>query len=167
MTTATVNNSNGASIIGAKARLIGESSAGMTAVEIYDHHDDHVWSYRWFDVGASGNAYAAGLCEAMSCMMKCGRWADFEDGLVDDDGSPFSFGSDTTGVMLEYHEAFGWRRGPAARSMGRHSTEIIDALMLRGLIDDDDLGDKDSRTVKVLATHRLLSGRNWRAEQAS
>ena len=122
-----------------RAKLIGERSAGMTAVEVYnDVNTDLVWSYRWFADGATTSSYIAELCDAYDCMRQCDNVADFDRGGVDDDGAPIVMDDgDTTGVMLEYSAATGWVLGDDARRMGQ-SSEIIDACMLAGLLEPDD-----------------------------
>lgn len=122
-----------------KAKLIGESSAGMTAVEIYDNPGTLVWSHRWFDDGATGSGYIKGLCDAWDCMVDCADVDVFEGGAFDEDGDPIAFDDGaTTGVMLEYDgDSKTWTIGDDARCLGQ-SMEIVDACMIAGLIPADD-----------------------------
>lgn len=120
-----------------RAQLIGEKSGGMTAVEIYGDGGDLVWSHRWFDAGCAGAGYVDGLCDALDCIMDCADVYGFDGGEVDDDGDAVAMDTEsTTGVMLEYDTAAGWSLGEAARTHGQ-SAEIVDALMLAGLLGAD------------------------------
>jgi hypothetical protein len=121
-----------------KALLIGERSAGMTAVEIYNDSGELVWAHRWFTDGCDRSGYIAGLCDAYDCMRQCADVAGYDGCDVDEDGAPVPFDTeDTTGVMLQYDTASGWSLGADARSLGQ-SHEIIDALMLAGMIETDE-----------------------------
>lgn len=129
-----------------KARLIGESSAGMTAVEIYKD-DTLVWSHIWFEQGATTQGYIRGLCEAWDCMLDCNDYDQFEGGLYDEDGEPVPVDdSSTTGVILEY-DGRTWKAGEDARRMGQ-SEEILDACMVAGIVPTDgahaDWGDNET-----------------------
>jgi len=138
-----------------KARLIGERSAGMTAVEIFDGEENLVWAHRWFDNGCSTSGYISGLCDAVDCMRQCADVAMFDGGEIDDDGDPVAMDTEaTTGVMLEYDTAGGWALGEDGRHLGQ-SSEIIDALMLAGVIDPDNEHDDhaDSDVVIAIAKH--------------
>jgi len=138
-----------------KARLIGERSAGMTAVEIFDGEENLVWAHRWFDNGCTTSGYISGLCDAFDCMRQCADVAMFEGGEIDDDGEPVAMDTEvTTGVMLEYDTESGWSLGDDARTLGQ-SREIIDACMAAGLIeaDDDHEDNADGEVVAAIAKH--------------
>lgn len=138
-----------------KAQLIGERSAGMTAVEIYNDENDLVWAHRWFDNGCSTSGYICGLCDAFNCMADCDYVAMFDGGEIDDDGDPVAMDTEsTTGVMLEYDTKTGWSLGDGARNLGQ-SSEIIDACMVAGLIeaDADHEDNADSDVVAAIAKH--------------
>jgi len=135
-----------------KAQLIGESSAGMTAVEIFDNDDNLVWSHMWFEDGASKRGYIDGLCAAWDCLVDCADVDSFDGGAFDEDGEPVVFNDGaTTGVMLEYDsDSKTWTIGDDARCCGGQSMEIVDACMIAGLIpadDDHDEGDADALAV--------------------
>lgn len=135
-----------------KAKLIGEKSAGMTAVEIYDNNDDLIWSHRWFDNGCTNDGYIAGLIDAVDCMLGCAAVSSFDGGEIDSDGDPIPIDTHpTTGVMLVYDTETGWALGDDARRMGQ-SSEIIDALMLAGMLDKDD-EHADDAIVAAIANH--------------
>lgn len=138
-----------------KALLIGERSAGMTAVEVYNDNNDLVWAHRWFDNGCSTSGYISGLCDAFDCMRQCADVAMFDGGEIDDDGDPVAMDTETTtGVMLEYDTETGWSLGDEGRTLGQ-SSEIIDACMVAGLIEADDDHDDhaDSDVVVAIAKH--------------
>lgn len=138
-----------------KALLIGERSAGMTAVEIFDREETLVWAHRWFDNGCTTSGYIYGLCDAFDCMRKCADVVRFDGGEIDDDGEPVAMNTEsTTGVMLEYDTEGGWRLREDARTLGQ-SSEIIDACMVAGLIeaDDDHEDNADGEVVVAIAKH--------------
>lgn len=138
-----------------KARLIGESSGGMTAVEVRDDSDRLVWSHRWFDNGCSSSGYVSGLCDAWDCMRRCADAASFDGGEVDDDGDPIVMDDGgTTGVMLEYDTKVGWSLGEDARTLGQ-SSEIVDACIAIGLINADEghEGAADSNVVVAITEY--------------
>lgn len=138
-----------------KAQLIGERSAGMTAVEIYDENNDLVWAHSWFDNGCSTSGYISGLCDAFDCMADCADVAMFDGGEIDDDGTPVAMDTEsTTGVMLEYDTKTGWSLGDDGRTLGQ-SSEIIDACMAVGLIaaDGDHEDNADGDVVAAIAKH--------------
>lgn len=138
-----------------RARLIGERSAGMTAVEIYDGQD-MVWAHQYFQNGATYNGYVAGLCQVYDDMAACANVADYDGGEYDEDGAPVSMDdAPTTGVIVEYDSDSGvWAVGPDARRMGQ-SEEVLDACMLVGLIPaDSDHDDRaDDEVVRKIAGH--------------
>jgi hypothetical protein len=140
-----------------KARLIGESSAGLTAVEIFDRDNNLVWSHVWFSGGASRRGYIDGLCAAWDCMVNCDYVNGCDGGAYDDDGEPIVFDDGaTTGVMLEYNsDNKQWMIGDDARCLGGQSMEIVDACMIAGLIpvDDDHADHADDDDVRSVAEY--------------
>ena len=146
-----------------RAELIGESSAGMTAVQIYDSNGDLVWSCEWFGGGATTYYYRQGLCDAWDCMYRCADWRDFDGCAEDDDGNPIDFDcAATTGIILEYDsDTDTWTPGDAARHMGQ-SGEILDACMAAGLIPADAdheeyvdgwHGEMGAETIRIITAH--------------
>ncbi len=141
------------------AKLIGESSAGMTAIEIYDN-DKLVWSHQYFTNGASHNGYIDGLCQVYDDMLNCADYAQYDgcDGYEDDNGEFVPEDFDVypeTGVMLEFDSSTKkWTIGDDARRLGQ-SDEIVDACMIAGLIPADDQHDDhlDNDVVIAIASH--------------
>lgn len=137
-----------------KAHLIGDSSSGMTAVEIYEG-DELVWSYTWFKDGCGSNGYLIGLIDACDCMRRCADWSsDYEISDRDDDGPILYNSGATTGVIMEYDTATGWAIGDDARGLGQ-SEEILDACMSAGLVPRDDEHNADSDVVVAIIKHIL------------
>lgn len=137
----------------ATAKLIGESSGGMTAVEICED-GKLVWSHRWFDDGCSTAGYLSGLRDAIDCMRRAADWSGFDGGEYDEDGDPVSMDDgSTTGVMLVYDTSSGWALGEDARAMGGQSSEIVDALMIAGIIPSDGEENGDDDIVAALQDH--------------
>lgn len=121
-----------------KAFLIGEKSAGMTAVEIEDENQTLVWSFRWFQDGASRDGYLEGLKDAIETMRQCEKWKEFDGGDFDDDGAPVCFDqSPTTGKMLSF-DGKTWLLEEDAFTMGNQSREIVDAAIIAGLVESDE-----------------------------
>ena len=94
-----------------EARIIGETSAGMTAIEIYID-DELYWSNNYFENGASSSWYADGLRQifddAMACDTVC-YWAEWDE--FDDDGNPAPEEydtSNTTWIVATYKPESGW-----------------------------------------------------------
>ena len=121
-----------------QAKLIGESAAGMTAVEIYNDEGVLVWARQWFTDGCSSSGYVEGLRDVVDCMRNCANVRRFEGGEVDDNGDPVRMDvEETTGVMAVYDSRSGWALGDDARGLGEQSSEIVDALMVAGLVPTD------------------------------
>lgn len=145
-----------------RAHLIGESTGGMTAVEIYSDNGDLIWSHEWFRDGCSTAGYIAGLVDAYQCMHQAANVEDFESGQTDDDGEPEQIDAgETTGVMLVHDTVTGWSIGEFCR-LGQ-SSEIVDACMTAGLISADGDHDEqsDNATVKAITNHisKILIGK--------
>ena len=118
------------------AKLIGERSAGMTVVEIYDGAN-LVWSHMYFADGATQRGYISGLCQAYDDMVGCADVGLYEGCDIDEDGEVIQYSDDdTSGTILEYDSETGtWTVG---YRYGQ-SDEILDALMLIGAIPADDM----------------------------
>ncbi len=116
------------------AKLIGERSAGMTVVEIYDG-DNLVWSHMYFADGATRREYINGLCQAYDDMVGAGDVGQYEGCDYDEDGEVIQYSDDeTSGTILEYDSETGtWTVGDRYGQ----SDEILDALMLIGAIPAD------------------------------
>ena len=117
-----------------KARLIGEKSAGRTAVEIWEN-DNLLWSHMYFVDGATHQEYIDGLCQAYDDMINCNDWNEYEGCDRDDDGEVIEYGySETSGIICEYDsDTNAWTMGDRYGQ----SDEILDALMLIGEISAD------------------------------
>jgi hypothetical protein len=123
-------------IINRVAKLIGEKSQGMTAVEVYED-DTLVYSNSWFKNGALNTDYIEGLTQAANIILHCGELTIYEKGEVDENEEPIKMNnSPTTGIMLEYN-SITKEFSNIDRSYGQ-SEEIIDALMYLGLIPKDE-----------------------------
>jgi len=84
------------------ARLIGEHSAGMTAVQIYNG-DRLVWSHEYFTDGATHQEYIDRMHQAYDDMVSCADYAQYEGCDYNDDMSVHDYDDgDTTGVDLVY-----------------------------------------------------------------
>lgn len=135
------------------AKLIGERSAGMTAVEIYDDNDNLVWSHEYFTTGASHQGYVNGLCQVLDDLVNCQDVDNYEGCDRDDDGDviPYDTG-DTTGIILEYNG--GTKQWIPGTRYGQ-SDEILDALMSLGIIPQDASHDVDA-TIQTIADYYRL-----------
>ena len=139
-----------------EARLIGETSAGMTAVEIYKN-EDLVWSHYYFTNGATYKGYIDGLCQAVDDMINLDSVDEYEGCDQDEDGNVIQYDdSTTTGVIASYTSAGGWDVSDDFRRYGR-SHEIIDALMVAGIVpEDEDHEDAINDTIEKIAKYVLL-----------
>jgi hypothetical protein len=93
-----------------EARVIGETSAGMSALEIYKNNK-LVWSLMWFSDGASESYYKTGLRQIYETAMDCAEvemWSEYE---YDDEGNKIIIeynNVDTTWVVASYTPESGW-----------------------------------------------------------
>lgn len=72
------------------ACLIGETTGGLTAVQVY--RDDHlVWSMDYFSRGATNRQYIDGLRLAYNDMAVADTVVDWDCGDRDDDGEPVDY----------------------------------------------------------------------------
>lgn len=88
-----------------EAKIIAETSAGMTGVEIYEQ-GKLVWSNNWFADGATESYYKQGLRDAYDTAENCIDWYtwDAQEGEPEDLDT-----SATTWVMATYSEENGWK----------------------------------------------------------
>jgi len=133
------------------AQLIGERSAGMTAVEIYEA-DNLVWSHMWFGDGCSQQGYISGLRDALRCLCQPEDWQGWDGGDYDDDGTPTLYDNgDTTGVIIERISGGEWIVGDRYGQ----SDEILDALIAEGIVPQDADYDPDESDV-IVALRKIL-----------
>ena len=130
------------------AKLIGEKSAGMTAVEIYNG-DDLVWSHMYFGDGATHQGYIDGLCQVARDMLNCQDVGQYEGCDLDDNDEPVNYDTtDTTGVIAEYNsETHIWTVG----ARYGQSDEILNALIWAGLVKADAEYDPESAESDVVS----------------
>jgi len=137
------------------ANLIGESSGGMTSIEIWDWEKfpKLVWSCRWFDNGATEAGYLSGLQTVVNCMKNADAWKEWEEGDREEDGTPVCYDTEeeesTTGVLCIYDtHTKQWEINKNWRNYGQ-SGEIVEALMLAGLVEADDEFEADDMVSSV------------------
>ena len=139
-----------------KSCLIGEKSAGMTSVEIEDENHTLVWSFRWFQDGASKDGYVSGLKDVIETMRLCEKWTEFDGGDFDDDGAPVCFDqSPTTGKMLSF-DGKTWILEGDAFTMGNQSREIVDAAIIAGLVESDEEIEIDETIEELVKVFKNL-----------
>jgi len=132
-----------------KAQLIGETSAGMTAIEIYNSDEELVWSHLYFANGATTGGYIDGLCQVYDDMTNCAEVEDYDGCDYDEDGNVVVYDdSETTGVIATFDSEKGWELEENFYLFGQ-SVEIVDALMSAGIIEKDD--DHEDRLDDVAA----------------
>lgn len=132
-----------------KAQLIGETSAGMTAIEIYNSNGDLVWSHMYFADGATAGGYIDGLSQVYDDLTNCADVEDYDGCDYDEEGNVVCYDdSDTTGVIATFDSEKGWELSEDFYIFGQ-SVEIIDALMAAGIIEKDD--DHEDRFDDVAA----------------
>lgn len=140
------------------AFLIAESSTGMTAIEIYNNETELVWSTMFFENGATARGYIDGLFAAYECLRNAADVADYEGGDVDEDGRPVKYDNDDTYTAwtLSYDTESGkWTVYDDFRKYGQ-GREIIDAMMLAGIIPaDDEHEDHATEPVVVELARRM------------
>jgi hypothetical protein len=129
------------------AYLIGETSGGMTAVEIRDDRGIFVWSCMWFGNGATADGYLSGLQTVIGAMLNADDWKEWEEGDREEDGRPVRYDVEyegcTTGVICSYDtDTKEWTVEDDWRNYGQ-SGEIVEALMLAGIVEADDDFDAD------------------------
>lgn len=141
------------------AFLIAESSAGMTAVEIYNNDETElVWSTMFFKHWATDRGYIDGLFDAYQCLRNAADVAGYEGGDVDEDGCPVKYDNDDTYTAwtLSYDTESGkWTVYDDFRKYGQ-GREIIDAMMLAGIIPaDEEHEDHATEPVVVELARRM------------
>lgn len=87
-----------------EARIIGETSAGMTAIEIYEN-GELVYSAEYFIHGATSESYQRGLRDIFDDAVSCEDWASYE---TQDDEPVFYDTTVTTHVIATYKPNSGW-----------------------------------------------------------
>jgi hypothetical protein len=93
-----------------EAMILGEKSAGLTALQIYQD-GILVWSHSYFTDGATSEGYARGLRQAIDDALRCGGWRDFKGCDRDEDGSVIDYSQGAYAVM-SYDPADGsWALG--------------------------------------------------------
>lgn len=111
------------------AKLIGESSGGFTAVQIYKN-DTLVWSHEYFPNGASEYLYNIVMeYNVLDDMENCELYHEYEGCDRDENGEVIDYDTEkTTGVMLEYNNDTGfWTIG---ENLGQ-GWEAVDNLCVR------------------------------------
>lgn len=107
-----------------RAEIIAETSAGMTALEIYQD-DVLVWSHDYFANGATQSWYREGQRQIIDDALACADWADFEGGDVDESGEAVQQDSaSTTYILMTYRPAEGWTTDIEALADGQASDLI-------------------------------------------
>lgn len=93
-----------------EARVIGETSAGMTGLEI-DVDGELYWSIDIFENGASESWYKKGLRQVFDVALDCETvkdWAEFDINDNDEKVVKRLDTSDTTWVVATYNPQNGW-----------------------------------------------------------
>jgi hypothetical protein len=111
----------------------------------------------YFADGATSSGYINGLCQVVDDMMGCADVGDYEGCDYDDNGDVVQYDdNDNTGVIVSYNsETKKWTIGDAddPRYYGQ-STEIVDALMLTGLLTPDAGHDENiNKTAMVIGDY--------------
>ena len=119
-----------------QAKLIGEKSGGLTAVEIWDK-DELVWSHLYLRDGCADAGYRKGLHQAYKDMVGAANWATYDGCDRDDDGDVIQYSVGDDEIVICDPIAHLWTRG---QRMGQ-SDEILDALILAGLIEHTSADD--------------------------
>jgi hypothetical protein len=94
-----------------ESRIIGEMSAGMTALEVYVDGELY-WSHNYFAHGATSQYYAEALRKIYDDAMDCAtveEWADWDE--YDEEGKPIVEAydtSETTWLVASYTPENGW-----------------------------------------------------------
>jgi len=137
------------------AKLIGETTGGMTAVEIYDD-DQLVWSHGYFGNGATKRGYIEGLCQVLDDMINCEDVEDYDGCDRDYNGDVILHDTcSTTGIIAEYC-AGKWTLTDDYRRYGQ-SVELIDALMLIKIIQPDSEHEDWAQNSVAVAIAKKLS----------
>ena len=90
------------------AKIIAETSAGMTALEIYQD-DVLVWSHNYFANGATQDWYKRGMRQIIDDAQACVDWEDFEGcDLGEGGGVVLQDCAATTYVLMTFIPSKGW-----------------------------------------------------------
>jgi len=85
-----------------EAKLIGERSAGMTAVQIYNT-EELVWSHYYFSEGCGESGYKEGLRQAFDDMKDCKNYTEYDGNDLDESGDPIDYyGDDQEFLALSF-----------------------------------------------------------------
>lgn len=88
-----------------EAKIIGETSAGLTAVEIYKNNT-LIWSLDFFAQGATFQGYIDGLREAYDTATDCAN----VESWMDDGPIPITYSNDDSAwVIASFTPAEGWK----------------------------------------------------------
>lgn len=93
-----------------EAKIIGETSAGMTGLEIYVNGELY-WSNNYFENGATQSYYKEGLRQIFDDAMACDEvesWAEFEYDEENNRVVEQLDNYDTTWVVASYTPENGW-----------------------------------------------------------
>lgn len=95
-----------------KALLIGESSAGLTAVEIYNG-DELVWSHDYFAQGATSSYYdEVNNKQIQDDMINCDDYLNYDGCDYDEDGEIVCYSdAETAGIVARYDSEGGFKFG--------------------------------------------------------
>lgn len=93
-----------------EARVIGETSGGMTALEIYKDGELY-WSHDYFSGGATDSWYKKGLRQIFDDAVNCGSVEEWAEWDYDDDSEKVIDDYDTeptTWIVAIYRPESGW-----------------------------------------------------------
>jgi hypothetical protein len=119
-----------------KAQIIGETSAGMVAVMIFED-DKLVWSHDYFSNGSTESQYHANMQCAREDAEACEDWREFDGCDRDEEDNVVNYNRyDTNWIVAEYttHPNAEWTAGNTLRHDGmsedflRHHPDIAEAV---------------------------------------
>lgn len=88
-----------------EAKIIGETSAGLTAVEIYKNKNI-IWSMDFFAQGASAQGYIDGLRAAYDTAIDCAN----VESWMENDSPPITYSNDETAwAIASFTPTEGWK----------------------------------------------------------
>src|SRR3972149_11014770 len=89
------------------AKIIGEKSAGLLALEIW-RDGDLVWSHDYFARGANSVTYAQGLVQIIDDMLALADVDDFDGCDRDEDGEPVGYSCSATTLPTLSYDGTAW-----------------------------------------------------------
>jgi len=89
------------------AKIIGEKSAGLLALEIW-RDGDLVWSHDYFARGANSVTYAQGLVQIIDDMLALADVDDFDGCDRDEDGEPVGYDCSATTLPTLSYDGTAW-----------------------------------------------------------